>query len=154
MLKSLLIFLLFACIICISTTPMPLIDRRCKIMVSAQGEISNPGIFELVSGATINDLLKYLKLNESADITTLNGLIELNHEDVLVIPSKTEKKLISINTADMDQLIELPGIGQSTAKKIIEYRNNNGLFQNIEELKNIKGIGEAKFNKLKELISL
>lgn len=59
---------------------------------------------------------------------------------------------ININNADLSKLDELPGIGPSTAKKIIQYREENGNFSNIEELKNVSGIGETKFEKIKELI--
>lgn len=61
---------------------------------------------------------------------------------------------VSINSATMEQLQMLPGIGEAKAKSIIEYREEHGKFSNIEELKNISGIGEALFAKLKENITL
>lgn len=154
MIKSLLIFLLFTYFIGISYSPIQLIDKRQSLLVDVQGEINNPGIFELPNGSTINDLFKLLNFKEDADVSSINGFIELNNEDKLLIPVKTEIRLISINTATIEQLNELPGIGNSTALKIIEYRDTIGLFQSIDELKNVKGIGDAKFNKLKNLISL
>ena len=60
--------------------------------------------------------------------------------------------LININKADALTLQMLPGIGESTANKIIEYREKNGKFKAIDDLKNISGIGEAKFNQIKDLI--
>jgi len=62
--------------------------------------------------------------------------------------------LIDINQAGMAELDSLPGIGPSTAEKIIEYRNSAGLFTTIEEIMNVPGIGEAKFNQIKDLITV
>ena len=59
---------------------------------------------------------------------------------------------ININTATGTQLETLPGIGPSTANKITAYRKENGKFSNIEDIKEVSGIGEAKFNKIKDLI--
>ena len=59
---------------------------------------------------------------------------------------------VNINNADESKLDELPGVGPSTAQKIIQYRKENGEFKRIDELKNVRGIGEAKFQKIKDLI--
>ena len=59
---------------------------------------------------------------------------------------------VNINSADESKLDELPGVGPSTAQKIIQYRKENGEFKSIDELKNVSGIGEAKFQKIKDLI--
>ena len=61
---------------------------------------------------------------------------------------------ININTADINKLTELDGIGESKAKTIIEYRTTNGLFKNIEDIKNISGIGESLYNKIKDKITV
>jgi competence protein ComEA len=62
--------------------------------------------------------------------------------------------LVNINTADLQALDALPGIGPSTAQKIIDYRETEGAFQDIADLKKIKGIGESKFAKLKDKICI
>jgi len=62
--------------------------------------------------------------------------------------------LININTATMDELDALPGVGPSTAQKILDHRDENGRFNAIEEIMNVSGIGEAKFNQIKELITV
>jgi competence protein ComEA len=62
--------------------------------------------------------------------------------------------LININTADNQTLQKLPGIGEKTAKKIIDFRSANGDFATKEELQNVKGIGEKTFNKVKHLITI
>ncbi len=67
--------------------------------------------------------------------------------------SDTENKLVSINTATLEELSTLDGIGQSKAKAINEYRSQNGLFKSIEEIKNVSGIGDALFEKIKEKIT-
>ena len=62
--------------------------------------------------------------------------------------------MVNINKADIKQLQTLPGIGDSTAQKIINYRNENGKFNSIEDIKNVKGIGDSKFVKIKEYITV
>ena len=64
------------------------------------------------------------------------------------------KPTINLNTATADQLETLPGIGQKTAERIIEYRTKSGGFKRIEDLMNVKGIGEKSFLKLKPLITV
>ena len=63
---------------------------------------------------------------------------------------KEEK--ININTATIEQLDELPGVGEATANKIVNHREENGEFKSIEEIKNVNGIGDKKFEDMKELI--
>lgn len=67
--------------------------------------------------------------------------------------SNTSQK-ININTASQTELETLPGIGTSTALKIIEYRKEIGKFKSIEEIKNVKGIGDNKYNNIRELIKV
>lgn len=62
--------------------------------------------------------------------------------------------LININTASVEMLQSLNGIGESYAKKIVEYRKANGSFKTIEEIKNVSGIGDAKFSKIKKYIEV
>ncbi len=62
------------------------------------------------------------------------------------------KKSIDINQAGKNKLIQLPGIGEKTAEKIISYRKLSGGFKNLAEVKNVKGIGNKKFNRIKKYI--
>ena len=66
----------------------------------------------------------------------------------------SDNNIININIASIDELTTLPGIGEEKAKKIVEYRDTNGLFSSIEDIKNISGIGDNIFDKIKELITI
>ena len=82
-------------------------------------------------------------------ITTSSGVIEKEKQK-----EETKQKKVNINTALQAELETLSGIGASTAKKIIAYRKEKGTFKKIEDIKNVSGIGEAKFEKIKEYITV
>lgn len=65
-----------------------------------------------------------------------------------------EKATLNLNVATLDQLATLPGIGPKVAERILEYRTKNGAFKKIEELMNVKGIGEKSFLKIKPLVTV
>ena len=65
-----------------------------------------------------------------------------------------EKKKVSINSASLDEFMTLKGIGPIMAQRIIDYREANGSFQNPEDIKNVTGIGEKRYEDIKELISI
>ena len=79
--------------------------------------------------------------------------VTIDKEDVNVEKENLNNK-ISINSASIEELMKLPGVGESKAKSIVEYRNNNGEFEKIEDLLNVSGIGEKLFEDIKEHITL
>lgn len=66
--------------------------------------------------------------------------------------SASASDCVNINSASASQLQQLPGIGPALAQRIIQYRDQNGSFAAVEDLKKVKGIGDVKFNKIKDLV--
>lgn len=137
------------------------------IFVDIDGAVKKSGVYSLKSGSRLIDLVKLAGgMSRYADINDINLAEILKDGQKIKIPylgndvtyskdrAAPNNKIISLNNANENQLDTLPGIGASTAKQIIGYRNQNGAFKQIEELKNVPGIGESKFEKLRKLISL
>ena len=77
----------------------------------------------------------------------------LKSDDEISIDESASSK-VSINSASLSELCTLPGIGEKTAQKIIDYRNTYGLFTSLKELKKVSGIGDKKYEKLKDYITI
>lgn len=154
--KRLLVFLLLmglCYIVDINVFDMP--SKNSLIKVEVRGEVINEGIYEVENYTTIKDLLDLAILKDEADISGINLNNNLHDKDVIFIPKVNNNEIkISINTSNIESLIMIPGIGESTAKKIIEYRDEYGFFNSLEEIKNVKGIGDKKYEKIKDYIRL
>lgn len=129
-------------------------DDKKIINVEVKGNIKEEKVIKLPLGSTFNDLLKQITLNDNADLSSISSLVPLYNNQVIIIPAKNECKKISINSANINELSMLPGIGISIANNIINYRETNGSFTSIEDIKLVKGIGDKKFEKIKEYICL
>lgn len=150
-------------------------DSLDAIIVDVAGAVTAPGVFELEAGARVGDAIAAAggALGE-ADLSRVNRAARVSDGQQIYIPRVGEElsesvlaggsslgggastgdgdaggSLVNINTAGEAELDELPGVGPSTARSIIEDRDANGPFATIEDLMRVSGIGEKKFEKLK-----
>ena len=130
------------------------LEEKKKISVEIKGEVEKQGVYEMDLGSTLEDLLKSAKPYPDADLSSFSLQKRLHHLELVVVKKKEEKKLVSINSAGIEELTTLPGIGKTTAQKIIDYRQEKGSFLFLEELMNVKGIGKSKYEKIKGSITL
>ena len=137
------------------STPIDLSNSiSSTIQVEIKGAIQQPGSYSLERNSTLTMLLELAGgPSETADLSSLSMNRTLANHDMIVIPEKSEEQKISINSASSEQLQSLPGIGPSISQRIIEYREQ-ATFQNLEDIMNVKGIGEKMFEKIKERICL
>ena len=156
--RLIIIALFFIAAGLIDLKPINLSDAKSdSISVLVDGAVQNPGYVKLEKYACEQDALNAAVPLANADLSGINPMTVLKDKDYIKIPVRTaEEKTakVSINSGTVEQLCTLPGIGEGTAEKIIAYRNEKGLFQSLEELKQVTGIGEAKFEKIKDQISL
>lgn len=125
-----------------------------SISIEVKGELDNPGIFQIKPQSTLDELMKELQLKEDSDISHLNLNQILLNKDVVIIRKVSPQALVSINSASVNELSSLPGIGLKIAQRIIDYRETHGFFQALEDLKNVKGIGDKVYEKLSAFITL
>ena len=130
------------------------LEEKKKISVEIKGEVEKQGVYEMDLGSTLEDLLKSAKPYPDADLSSFSLQKRLHHLELVVVKKKEEKKLVSINSAGIEELTTLPGIGKTTAQKIIDYRQEKGSFLSLEELMNVKGIGKSKYENIKGSITL
>jgi competence protein ComEA len=145
-----------------------------QIMVDVKGQVKQPGVYQSNTGERIVDVIgRAGGLTEQADQTQVNLAEHVQDAMIIYIPTKGEEGVISpspsggsvtpgetsqnqgkinINKADEQEMQNLPGIGPAKAAAIIDYRNTGGPFKTVEDLKNVSGIGDKTFEKLKDLI--
>lgn len=145
---------------------------KTPIIVNVVGAVPRPGLYEFAEGSRVQDAINAAGgLLADADTGSINLAARLKDGQQLVIPFSGESaavsdissaqptqpastdELVNINTASLDQLDSLPGIGPTTAQKIVDYRTEHGPFQRIEDIMNVSGIGPATFDRLKDLIT-
>lgn len=152
-----------------------------EITVYVSGEVNKSGVVTLKEGDRLAVAVEKLGgTTKKADLNNINLAIRVKDEEHYIIPKIGEAKQenlkdvnntkdienaeiknentakdsskININTATLEELDKLPGVGEATANKIISHREENGQFKNIEDIKNVNGIGDKKFENMKELI--
>lgn len=124
------------------------------ITVEVVGHLKTPGLFEVENYSTINDLVKDLELFEDSSLDHYSLTEQLVANQVISVGQKSKEKKISINSASKEELMSLRGVGEVMADRIITYRNENGGFSKLDELKNVKGIGDKVFLNIKDFIIL
>lgn len=155
----------------ISEGELTIADDNPLIMVHISGQVYNSGIIQLVMGDRVVDAVKLAGgLTKDADLDRINLAKKVVDEEKIYIPKIGEVELnentlisqdtnssdnatgkININICTSEQLEGLPGIGEVIASRIIEYRSSQP-FRNIDELKNVSGIGDKKFEDIKDLV--
>jgi competence protein ComEA len=141
-----------------------------QIVVEIKGEINMPDVYWVKEESIVEDLIKIAGgVKESADVTKINRAEKLKNHQCVIVPNKNDLKgtdisspkkdilrsdSVNINTANESELDSLPGIGKTKAKDILSYREEKGEFKSIEDLKNVKGIGDSLFEKLKDKITV
>ena len=135
------------------------------ILIHISGAVSNPGIVTVEENARLMDVVEAAGgLLEDCDLSSINLASFVADGTKIYIPRigetpncmppvqtpSNETSKVNINTAGLSQLMKLNGIGESTAKKIIAYREEYGNFKKIEDLLLVSGIGDSKFNIIKD----
>lgn len=156
-------------------------EQSQNIEVYITGEVNKPGVYQVKTGDRVHEALDLAQPTEEANLKVINLARKLQDEEAIVVPSIHDAALntpamqegqsldtsggihaedaaqgkVNINTASVQELDEkLSGIGPTLAGRIVDYRNSNGGFQQIEDLMQVSGIGEKRFADLKDSVSV
>lgn len=144
-----------------------------SLVVSVVGKVASPGLVTLPTGARVADALQAAGgVVDGADITTLNLARKLSDGEQLYvgIPVPAQAQVgqaqagrsggdtppgkLDLNSASVEQLDSLPGVGEVTAKRIVDWRTSHGGFSSVEQLRDVDGIGQSKFSRLRDLVTV
>ncbi|WP_347297554.1 helix-hairpin-helix domain-containing protein [Dolosigranulum savutiense] len=141
-------------------------------MVDVKGEVHAPGVYELPADGRVKDAIAMAEgLTDEANELAINFAQKVEDQMVIYVPhidddagtpeiatagagSDSGELAVNINTATEQELMTLSGIGQAKAQQIIQYREENGLFDTPEDLMNVSGIGEKSFETLRDRIKV
>lgn len=146
-------------------------EKETSLFVDISGAVKKPMVAELPAGSRVIDAINAAGgLKNGADIESINRAAFVNDGDKITIPMEGEMEIgmeetatlsteatkgkVNINTATLEELQTLNGVGPVTAEKILAYREKSGPFQKIEDLKEVDGIGDKTFDKLKDEIMI
>jgi competence protein ComEA len=133
-----------------------------ELYVYVTGAVRKPGLYAFKEKVRVAEAV-----HAAGDPVAYADVAAVNYADTIYdgmhvhlpynldgVPVAADNGLININEADEKKLGELPGVGPSTAKAIMDYRSTNGSFETAEDLQKVKGIGPAKWNKLKDKVTV
>ena len=143
--------------------------QETVIFVDIKGAVKNPGVYQMKAGDRVKDALEAAGgLTDEADSQKVNLAKRLEDQMVIVVPKvgeeaeeipagetrkeATKEGKVNINTATVEELKTLKGVGEKKAEAIIEYRKKNGSFQTKEDLMKVRGIGKKLFESFQERI--
>lgn len=149
-------------------------NKSKEIRIFISGEVKNPGVVTIENSKRLIDAIDLLGgFTEEADLNKINLAMTIEDEMHYIIPkigeeinnsnenatqnntkSQEDNSKININIANVSDLDKLPGVGEATANKILNYREEKGQFKSIEEIKNVNGIGDKKYEDIKEMITI
>jgi competence protein ComEA len=136
------------------------------LIIDVAGKVKNPDVYELPQGSRVIDAIKAAGgVGKGGDSSGVNmaRLLEDGEQIFIESSSSTSHSLsspsrgtrggkVNLNRANLAELDGLPGVGPVLAARIIEWRSKNGNFKSVDELRRVSGIGDAKFNELKEVV--
>ena len=138
-----------------------------RLVVHVVGAVKRPGLYRLANGARIADALRRAGgATRRADLSLVNLAAPVSDGTQVVVPRRVSATAggeaegeapaagpVHLNTATVDQLDELPGVGPVTAQKIVDWREQHGAFSSVDDLDAIPGIGPARLEQLRELVA-
>lgn len=141
-----------------------------ELKVHVAGAVLRPGVYPFREKSRVEDVLVLAQPLPEADLDALNLAAYLRDEQRIYVPyrdtvdggtggspikneSPGELGKVNINTAGLEELMTLPGIGPALGQRIIDYRNTEGPFRSLEDLKNVSGIGDKKYQTIEHLIT-
>lgn len=141
-----------------------------RLVVHVVGAVRRPGLYRLAHGARIADAVRRAGgATRRADLSLVNLAAQISDGTQVVVPRRAVVEAaasggdggapapttgpVHLNTATLEQLDALPGVGPVTAQKILDYRQQHGAFSSIEDLDAIPGIGSARLEQLRDLVA-